>query len=107
MAAPGPDPALSTFTVAQLTQLYAENRSYVLSEIIRHTHAVILQRVAAGKREFNVDHMYLHSDWLKDAEFRTELESTLQGLFPGSTIALASIGGDDYTINFAYIPASS
>jgi hypothetical protein len=96
--------SLSTYTVAQLTQMYQSNRASVIQEIVRHVHATIVEFVSIGKRDFTVDHMYLHSDWLQDATFRSELETTIQAYFPGSTIALVLEEPRNYCISFSYTP---
>lgn len=98
------DSSLSVYTVAQLTEFYESKRASVLDRVIRDSYATILELVGIGKREFPVDHVYLHSEWSKDQQFRDDLISALQGYFPGSTIAMFIQEPDDYCISFSYTP---
>ena len=97
-------PTLSTYTVAQLTQLYTDNRSSVLNDIVTSSHTIILAGVACGKTSIMIDHILLHSEWMKEAQFVTDLQSTLSGLFPGSTITIAAEEPGPYRISFSYTP---
>jgi hypothetical protein len=98
------DPSLNVYTVEQLTEFYESNRASVLNRIVRDSYATILELVGIGKREFPVDHVYLHSEWSKDEQFRNDLVSALQGYFPGSTITMFIQEPNDYCISFSYTP---
>ncbi len=98
-------PTLPPYTVAELTQLYQDNRTSVLNEIVRCCYANILELVAIGKQQFTVDHVYLQSQWAQDAQFRADVVSALQALFPGSTVEMVLQEPMNYCISFAYTPS--
>lgn len=55
-------------------------------ELVTHFHSVILEIVGQGRRSAIMDHPLMFSEWLNDSTFQTELEETLQGLFPGTDL---------------------
>jgi hypothetical protein len=76
----------------------------VMSEVVKHAHAVILDIVGRGKNSTMIDHTLLHSEWLKEAQFVADLESALHALFPGSDISVVSDSPAPPRISFTYTP---
>jgi hypothetical protein len=75
-----------------------------MSDVVKHAYAVILDIVARGKTSAMIDHILLHSEWLKEAQFVADLESALHALFPGSDISIVSDSPAPPRISFAYTP---
>ena len=55
-------------------------------EIVTYAHKIILDAVAAGRRNATADHVHLLSDWMNDPTFIVDLEDTLKGLFQGAHV---------------------
>lgn len=93
---------LSTFTAADLAALYINSRALIMSELVAHVHSVILENVVRGKRSLMIDHMHMHTDWLKNEEFIAEFETTLRALFPDTTIAVVTEMSAHPRVSFSY-----
>ena len=100
-----PEP-LVPLTVAELAQLFANNRAAAIESLTKHAYSVIVEYVGKGLTTFEVHHPLLLTSWANDTQFNADLVAAIQAYFPGTSITFVAVSETNSIphILFSYTP---
>jgi hypothetical protein len=106
VAEPAATEPLVPLTTTDLAQLFANNRASVIDEVTKHAYSIIIDFAGKGLTNFEIHHPLLHTTWMNDSQFVTDMLASIQAYFPGSSITFIVDDGKGSVphLRFSYSP---